>query len=132
MTLSWKAIERLAKAHHCEDPFANESSLRRSLEFWYCRKFNKPLKDPLLAAYTLNELAYEYLRYVYLEPESDPRKELKEQEIRSADDEWVKQMLLVQKQKQEKAAPVASPEVVEPEPVSETPVLPDISTKFED
>lgn len=132
MKFHWEAIQRLAKAHHCENPVANIQTFRRFLEFWWCRTYNRPLKDPLLAQYTLDELTYEYLRHLYHHPEMDPRKELEAKQVQKDDDEWIKQMM--GKIKNQKAEPPPTTPAAT-EPASATPIndpqLPEISTKFD-
>lgn len=63
---------------------------------WWCNRYNKPLKDPMLLSYSLEELAYEY--YLFnessaaaaerIEAEGDKIEEAKEK----ADQEWADQM----------------------------------------
>ena len=36
----------------------------RFLTSWWCKHYNRPLKDPLLKEYTLEELAYEYYNVI--------------------------------------------------------------------
>lgn len=43
-----------------------------SLQRWFCKKYNRPMKDPLLAEYTPEELMIEYLMDVI---ENDPAEE---------------------------------------------------------
>ncbi len=43
-----------------------------SLQRWWCKKYNRPRKDPLLAEYTPEELMIEYLEDVI---ENDPSEE---------------------------------------------------------
>jgi hypothetical protein len=139
MKFHWEAIQRLAKAHHCEDPVADLATFRRFLEFWWCRTYNRPLKDPLLGQYTLDELTYEYLRHLYHEPNMDPRKEMAIKEIESEDEAWVRQMMSQIKQQQAAPAPTqtteAIPETTSADPVADaplTPLPPEISTKFDE
>lgn len=135
MKFHWEAIQRLAKAHHCEDPVASLESFRRFLEFWWCRTYTRPLKDPILSQYTLDELTYEYLRHLYHEPDMDPRKELEAKVVKNEDDEWVKQMLKQVKAEPEPAPPPKPlpepPEPLQPGPPIAT-ELPDISTIFDE
>lgn len=86
-------IIRLAKAHQIETPFSSIASLERFLQFWWCRTYNRPLKDPILLSYTIDELAYEFFRHFYSEPENDPRKEMKQVAAQTEDEEWVKREL---------------------------------------
>lgn len=47
----------------------------RFLQSWWSRTYNRPLKDPILQTYTLEELAYEYFdhkeRDAYAEEQQD-------------------------------------------------------------
>lgn len=36
---------------------------REQLQWWWCRQYNRPLKDPLLQEYTLEELQIEYFMF---------------------------------------------------------------------
>lgn len=91
MKAYWDEIQRIAKAHHLEDPTASNENFSRFLKWWWCRTFNRPMKDPILETYTLHELCYEFLRYYYLNPDNDPRKELEAKKVKEADDEWIRQ-----------------------------------------
>lgn len=93
MKLNWSAVSSIAKAHHMEDPTGSVESFTRFLKWWWCRTFTRPLKDPLLQQYTLNELCYEFLRYYYLNPENDPRKQLEAQTVVEDEEAWIKSMM---------------------------------------
>jgi hypothetical protein len=121
--LHWEAVQRISKAHHCEDPVTDLESFRRFLEFWWCRTYNRPLKDPLLASYTIDELTYEYLRHLYHQPDMDPRKQLEQKQVEHEDDLWIKEMMSKIKQ------PAVTQSVAEPNPLN---LPPDISTKFDE
>ena len=41
----------------------SSKNLYLHLKHWWCKKFNRPLKDPLLESYTMEELLYEYYMY---------------------------------------------------------------------
>lgn len=142
MKLHFDLIQRLARAHHIEDPLLNVDTFTRFLQFWWCQKFNRPLKDPVLQNYTLDELCYEYIRYYYTEPANDPRKELEAKSVREDEDAWIKEQLARFKaqadaknalQVEVKAEPVAEdPAKSDSQEIQATPVLPEISTKFEE
>ena len=125
----WDEVQKIAKSHHIQDPLDNVETFTRFLQFWWCRQYNRPLKDPLLKAYTLEELTYEWLRHIYLQPEQDPRKELEKKESTEEEDAWIRAQLEKVKQTVEK------PKVQEPDAKKENPPpipdLPDISTDFE-
>lgn len=103
-----EAIIRLAKAHRIEEPFSSYSALERFLKFWWCQTYNKPLKDPILLSYTIDELAYEFFRHFYNKPENDPNKERKDAQAVNEDEEWVKRELA-----SIKAAEQVSKEIIE-------------------
>lgn len=96
MKFHWKEINAIARAHALEDPIETTESLYRFLCSWWAQKFSRPLKDPLLASYTMDELCYEYLRDYYARPENDPRKAVEAEAAASEDDEWARQMLQTQ------------------------------------
>jgi hypothetical protein len=130
MSLNWKEVDRLAKAHHLESRTHDEETLRRWLEFWWCNKFGKPFKEPLLQEYTTDDLIYEYLRYWYTE--HDPKVEMEAAKKKKADDEWIRRQLdRVAKENAEiLAKEAAKPEVKkDPEPTP-TPELPDLTTSI--
>jgi hypothetical protein len=54
-----EAIRKIA-TNHARSEISTEIDMLRFLRSWWSREFNRPLKDPLLAAYTLEELLYEY------------------------------------------------------------------------
>jgi ABC-type multidrug transport system ATPase subunit len=129
MRLHWDAVSTLAKAHHMEEPTSGLDAFTRFLKWWWCQKFNKPMKDPLLESYTLDELLYEYLRYYYSTPENDPRKELEAKRVKDDEDAWIRKQL----ERVQQAAPPQKEEPKKAAPSQEapTPEMPDISTKFE-
>jgi hypothetical protein len=128
-------IQRLARAHHIEDPLSSLDSFLRFLQWWWCRKFNRPLKDPLLKEYTTDELFYEFMRHYYLEPDNDPRKELEAKQVKQDEDQWIKHQLSkfqeeTKKSQQGQADAVAS-QNNPPGNQTAMPLPPDLSTKFE-
>ncbi len=65
--------------------------------WWWCKHYNRPLKDPLLLEYTLEELQIEHLMYCIEEDpqEAYPRGDMKNIQFRTGDpviDEWEKQL----------------------------------------
>lgn len=93
MALHWELIERLAKAHRTTSPSASEASMFRSLKLWWCNKYNRPFKDPLIETYTLDELVYEYLTHYYLDPANDPDKKKAEEVAAQDDEDWIRKQL---------------------------------------
>lgn len=117
--VNWQEIDRLAKAHHLTDPTINEKALLRFLRLWWCITYRRPLKDPLLKEYTIDELVYEYLIHFYQNPDNDPKKKKEEEAQEKEDEEWVKKMLAKQAAQTPPQEPPAPPN------------LPEISTKFD-
>lgn len=143
--LHWQEVETLAKAHHLEKATSNLEALSRSLQWWWCQKYNRPLKDPILQQYTLDELLYEFLRHFYLDPENDPKKKVEESVLQKEDDDWIqKQLTQISKMNlkpladgvkaiSEALEKQAAPPPEEPtEPAVQVPDLPNISTKFDE
>ena len=56
---AFEAIDKITKKATREDLNTEKSQLR-FLTYWWSNKYNKPLKDPLLNEYTIEELYYEY------------------------------------------------------------------------
>jgi|GEM_PF-3182268 len=135
MALNWTTVDRLAKAHRLIDPSASEKDLFRALKLWFCVKYNRPFKDPLIDSYTLDELVYEYLVHFYLNPDNDPAKKKDEERAAEADDEWIKKMLAggMEGAKAQPPAPsVDGSQAPKEAPAPLVPDLPDISTSFEE
>jgi hypothetical protein len=131
MAVNWVEIDRLAQAHHQIDPTSSEEALTRQLRLWWCIKYNRPLKDPLLDSYTLDELAYEYLIWFYMNPEHDPvEKKLKEAQTQS-DEDWAREQLRKAAEANKKVAPPKPPEPPPASPAPPIPDLPEISTSFD-
>jgi hypothetical protein len=51
---------RLIAAKNARAKLDTEEQLRLFLESWWSKTYNRPLKDPLLQTYTLEELLYEF------------------------------------------------------------------------
>ena len=127
----WEEVQKLAKAHHIQDPLGSHESFERFLRFWWCQKYNRPMKDPLLDLYTVEELTYEWLRYIYLQPENDPKKQLEKKIDTEDEDEWIKtQMNKLKEATNPAGTDVKASEPDKPTELPEIPDVPDISTKF--
>lgn len=137
--IHWDQINKLAIAHTMEEPASSVDALVRFLRMWWCKTYNRPLKDPLLMSYTADELCYEYLRHFYLREENDPKKKIEAEAAKKEDEEWIKKMLAQVKpgqvplnSKKEKQTDTASKEAPKEVSVaSEVPDLPEISAKFD-
>jgi hypothetical protein len=111
-TLHWEEVDRMVRAARKVDPVSSIEALKYSLECWWCVKFNRPLKDPLLQQYTLNELVYEFLFYHYQDPENDPDKNKEVTDSVNEDEEWAKKQIeAINKKKEPPKAEELSPEV---------------------
>lgn len=54
-----EAVKKLA-AHNARADLDSEKQLLLFLQSWWSRTYNRPLKDPILLSYTLEELLYEF------------------------------------------------------------------------
>jgi hypothetical protein len=129
--VNWKQVDTLARAQRQVDPTANEETLRRQLEIWFCLQYNLPFKSEILTLYNIDELVFEYLIHYYLKPENDPRTVNERKKQEEADEEWIKKSLAgikQQKANKNKDSEIP-PEPIKPEQNIPTP--PDISTQFE-
>lgn len=51
---------------------------------WWCRKYNRPLKDPLLQTYTIEELSYEYFLDMEIQKAAQENVQLEADKIEEA------------------------------------------------
>lgn len=74
---------------------------------WWSDKYNRPLKDPVLLSYTLEELAYEYYLSIERRAADNERIELDNDKIEEAKDsaaqEWADKMEAEEAAESEKA-----------------------------
>lgn len=77
---------RAVCANNARAPIDTEARLLLFLKSWWSRTYNKPLKDPILATYTLEELLYEFYDKVERAAAADEN-ELNEQEKIETDKE---------------------------------------------
>jgi len=92
-------------------------------------KYGRPFKDPLLDAYTLEELFYEFMTYFYMNPDNDPLKRMAEDQKLSEDETWAAEQLAAM---QESADQNASPPELGENKESLPTDLPEFNTKFEE
>lgn len=89
------AVKRVA-AHNARADLDTEEQLLLFLQSWWSRTYNRPLKDPLLLSYTLEELLYEFYDRIErakadeerLERESDKIEEAKDKAV----EDWAEKM----------------------------------------
>jgi hypothetical protein len=121
-------IAKLARARRKQDPFKNTDALRNHLQNWWCIQYNRPLKDPILKEYALEDLVYEFFVHYYANPENDPIKAEQKTASEKADMEWaMKQMAKQQSVPKQPEVPKLEPPQPEAPPV---PDMPDLSMKF--
>ena len=130
MRIHVDAVQKIAKAHHLEEATENAETFIRFLEWWWCRTFNRPMKDPLLKTYTPDELLYEFLRHFYLNPEHDPRTKMEEAKKALDEEEWIKSMLAQTPPTPPKAPPKKKRKARKK--TKKLPDLPEIKTQFEE
>ena len=51
---------------------------------WWCRKYNRPFKDPLLQTYTIDELSYEYFLDMEIQRAAEENVQLEADKIEEA------------------------------------------------
>jgi len=73
---------------------ASEREYFLFLSNWWCNKWNRPLKDPLLAEYTLEELIYEFHSFREYDKASEER--LQQEADRIEDDKYDAQMAVIE------------------------------------
>lgn len=130
--IHWDAMRKLAIAHQLEEPASSQDALLRFLRFWWCQKYDRPFKDPLLLSYTSDELCYEYLRYYYSLKENDPKKKIEEQKQQESDEAWIKKMLEGSQKNETNPTSKAEPASdLSQQKDTQIPDLPDISTQFD-
>jgi hypothetical protein len=86
---------RILAAHDARADLASDEQLTLFLKSWWSRTYNRPLKDPLLQTYTLEELLYEFYDKIErrlaeeerINSEADKIEDSKEQ----ADLDWAEQ-----------------------------------------
>jgi hypothetical protein len=85
-----------------------------SIKLWWCEKYNRPLKDPLLEDYTEEELLFEYFTLVENESYRKELKEegdrIKEEESLEEDNDWADQMEAMEKESKQ---PEEEPELTQ-------------------
>lgn len=127
MSLHLSEINRLVLAHRAEDPLSSETAMLRLLRTWWCLKYDRPFKDPLLDTYTPDDLAYEFYFHHYQNPDNAPEKVEQDSQEKKEDDEWVKKQLEKVKEENAQAAENKGEKVKR----SELPEIPELPEGFE-
>lgn len=90
-----EAVKRLA-SHNARAPLETEELLLLFLQSWWSRTYNRPLKDPLLLQYTLEELLYEFYDRIERQKAQDESLEQDDVKIEEAKDkeaeDWAEKM----------------------------------------
>ena len=90
-----EAVRRVA-AHNARAPLETEELLLLFLQSWWSRTYNRPLKDPLLLSYTLEELLYEFydrIERVKAQEESLEQDDVKIEEAKDKEaSDWAERM----------------------------------------
>jgi hypothetical protein len=83
-------------AKNARAPLDTEEQLLLFLQSWWSRTYNRPLKDPLLLSYTLEELLYEFYDRIERIKAEDERLEQESVKIEEAKDkeaeDWAERM----------------------------------------
>jgi len=89
-----EAVQKIA-AYNARADLDNEHQLLLFLQSWWSNLYNKPLKDPILASYTLEELLYEFYdrlerqraREENIQTENDRIEEAKDKAV----EDWIRE-----------------------------------------
>lgn len=89
------AIKKIA-SFNARAELHTEEQLLLFLQSWWSRTYNRPLKDPLLATYTLEELLYEFYDRIERSKAEDERLEQEDVKIEEEKDkkneDWAERM----------------------------------------
>lgn len=90
-----ESIKKIA-AFNARADLDSETQLLLFLQSWWSRVYNRPLKDPLLQSYTLEELLYEF--YDRIERTKAEEERLEQEDVKievdkeKADEDWAERM----------------------------------------
>lgn len=83
-------------AHNARAGLDTEDQLLLFLQSWWSRTYNRPLKDPLLQSYTLEELLYEFYDRIERTKAEQERLELEDVKIEEdkdrSNEDWAERM----------------------------------------
>jgi hypothetical protein len=80
---AFEAIDAIVESVSREE-LNSEAAQLRFLSFWWSKTYSRPLKDPLLKEYTLEELYYEFKQFYEREKVSKERTEQETDSIEKA------------------------------------------------
>lgn len=90
-----ESIKKLA-TYNARAELNTEEQLLLFLQSWWSRTYNRPLKDPLLLSYTLEELLYEFYDRIERSKAEEERLEREdvmiEEEKDKANEDWAEKM----------------------------------------
>jgi hypothetical protein len=110
---------RAVAAANARAPLNSEKQILLFLQSWWSRTYNRPLKDPLLLSYSLEELLYEFYDRIerqkaqteQTEQEDDKIEENKEQEALDwAEQEEKRELEAMRQQGEESLDPTKDPQ----------------------
>ena len=94
------AIQQIA-AHNARADLDTEDRLLLFLQSWWSKTYNKPLKDPILASYTIEELIYEFYDRIEREKAAEERIQSENDRIEEAKDKSVLDWIEEEEKKEE-------------------------------
>jgi len=109
---------RAIAAKNARADLNTEDQLRLFLQSWWSRTYNRPLKDPLLETYTLEELLYEFYDRIereLAEQERTKKIDVKQEESKEkADLDWADKMEQEELEQMKATATVQEQKPVDP------------------
>jgi hypothetical protein len=90
-----ESIRKIAQ-FNARSPLDTEEQLLLFLQSWWSKLYNRPLKDPVLLSYTLEELIYEF--YDRIERDKAEQERLEQDDVKievekeKADMDWAERM----------------------------------------
>jgi hypothetical protein len=105
-------------AKNARAPLDSEESLLLFLRSWWSRTYNRPLKDPLLETYSLEDLLYEFHDKIERADAEEEMRNLEtdkiEEEKAKANEDWAeqeerKELEELKKKKEQETQPVTDP-----------------------
>lgn len=112
-----EAIKEIA-ARNARADLDTEEQLLLFLQSWWSRTYNRPLKDPLLQSYTLEELLYEFYDRIERAKAEEERLESDSVKIEEAKDQaaedWAEKMEREEREAEMRAEAAKSDEAADP------------------
>lgn len=112
-----EAVKKLA-AYNARAPLDSEEQLLLFLQSWWSRTYNRPLKDPLLLSYTIEELLYEFYDRIERQKAMDESLEQEDVKMEEAKDraaeDWAERMEREEMEAELRAQAAKPPEEADP------------------